>query len=463
MFSYPSFAETEQDLDAWFFYTDGYFLDGEDGTFSDPTNYNEHLATMSMSMAMAGFYSNIGNDGKQGDRQYLHKQKNIYKLLADIGVPTKDIYISESNFKKPETDSIGVAIGSKYIGNDGEILIPISVRGAGYEAEWYGNTSIGTEGEHEGFSLAAEKVFNQVQDYISDHKLDEAVKSGKVKFWIAGYSRAGATSNLAAKRLVEEYCNGKDAEHMNHVYAYCFEAPKGGLNTEMLLSPDMYECIHNCINNADLVPLVAPEEMGFIRYGVDHYIPGSTDTDTVKSSTKVWSFVKNQEFAKTYETWSDNAVWSVGSKEYNAQRAKMLSQLKSVDPTGIYFYDRFDTATVNYFLSTFGGDMIKEKSSSLKQEQFIRLFVRAFQAWGLYGCYDGNFRSGITSYSWKDGGGKFQEALQLATKILFGKTQKELDGIMNAAGGIMERIGHAKDISKRLIWDDLVGDWCSLT
>lgn len=65
-FSYPSVVETSDDLDAVFYYSDGYFLDGSDAANNDPALYNSHLATMSMAMAMAGFYSNIGNDGALG-------------------------------------------------------------------------------------------------------------------------------------------------------------------------------------------------------------------------------------------------------------------------------------------------------------------------------------------------------------------------------------------------------------
>ena len=80
---------------------------------------------------------------------------------------------------------------------DGDVLVPISVRGAGYESEWAGNLTMGTEGEHKGFQAAAEQVFQQVQQYIQDYNLTQAIENGKVKFWITGYSRSAATANLA--------------------------------------------------------------------------------------------------------------------------------------------------------------------------------------------------------------------------------------------------------------------------
>ncbi len=463
-FSYPSVTDGEVDLTASFFYSDGYFLNGKDGQFGDPNLYNPHLATMSMCMAMAGFYSNIGNDGSlasHGDRKYTYKSQNIERLLTDIGVAPEDIFISETNTLKPGKDTIGVAIGHKSIGKDGEILIPIAVRGAGYESEWYGNTTVGQSGEHEGFAIAADQVFELVKQYINDYDLVDAVMNSKVKFWIAGYSRAGATSNLTARRLVEEYSDGSSMN--NQIYAYCFEAPKGGLNSEMNLEEEKYYCIHNCINKVDPVPLVAPGDMGFIRYGVDHYVPGTAEC-SVKTDKTVWSFVKNQPWAKDYQTWYDNLSWTVGTSSYNNQRAKMKSQLTSIDPENIYFYDRFSTATINYALGAYHiVDMIEPVETKLTQEQYITILMRALQAWGFYGTTNGDFRTGYAVNAQSTV--TFQDALQSLTLLLFGKSAEEREGLMIALSGAMDRISNSgiEDFSAYSIWEDVIGDWCSLT
>ena len=468
-FSYPSVVEPDKDLDSKFYYSDGYFLTATGFYNGDPTKYNSHLATMSMAMAMAGFYSNIGNDGKLGsDRTYTYKSQNIERLFTDIGVAPDDIYISESNTVKPGTSSIGVAIGQKNIGNNNKrdeyVLVPVAVRGAGYESEWYGNTSVGESGEHEGFAIAADQVFQQVQNYIKNYGLEEKVSKGRVKFWIAGYSRAGATSNLTAKRLIEAYCDGTDAAQNNQVYAYCFEAPKGGVNSAMKLDESKYYSIHNCINKADAVPLVAPEEMGFIRYGVDHYIPGASKAGAVKSDSTVWSYVKDQAWAGKYKTWYDNASYAVGSSEYQAQRSKMLAQLGSVDPANIYFYDRFKLATINYLGSAVGSDLISELSGKqITQEEFCRIFVRALQSWGFYESYNRDLRKGYAG-QFANGNGKlypaFEDALQTVTKILFSKSAADLNGMMSAAGGTMDRLSTGTLLD---IYDDMVGDWTSIS
>lgn len=469
-FSYPSVVETSDDLDAVFYYSDGYFLNGYGSNNGEPKDYNTHLATMSMAMAMAGFYSNIGNDGTLGsDRAYTYKSQNIERLLTDIGVNPDDIYISDSNTVKPGTNTIGVAIGQKTIGSDGAVLVPIAVRGAGYESEWYGNTTVGTRGEHKGFATAADQVFKQVQNYIRDYGLTEAVNTGKVKFWIAGYSRAGATSNLTAKRLIEAYCDGTSTAMNNQVYAYCFEAPKGGVNSAMKLKAEKYYGIHNCINKADVVPLVAPEEMGFIRYGVDHYIPGGT-AGLIHASSNVWSYVKTRVSAdKGYMTWYDNTAYTTDSDQYKAQRKWMLEQLKSVDPTNIYFYDNFRMAQVNYIRGAIGAtdmfDPITDRNgkNTITQEEFARVFVRALQSWGFYRSYDADFRDGYTG-QFKNSGGKvgvsFEYALQTVTKIFFSKSAAELNGMMDAASGTMDRLSFSTLLK---IYDNMIGDWTTLS
>lgn len=446
-FSYASIGDSEADIDSNFYYSDGYFLD-------NPEQYNAHLATMSMTMAMASMGSNIGCDGKltKGyDLDYTYKSQNIEKLLTDIGVDSEEIYIKDTYSVKPTTSSIGMAIGQKNF--DGYAVVPIVVRSAGYESEWSGNVTIGSSGEHEGFAKAAKQVFEEVQDYIDRYGLTEDVKNGKVKFWIMGYSRGGATANLTAKRLVEAYCGGTDGKN-NQVYAYCFEAPQGGRNSAMKLDQSKYLGIHNCINKVDIVAEVVPDEMGFIRYGVDHYVPGEAEASNTPSKDQtVWSYVNKQSWASSYCALYDNESYTVGSTQYNTQRTKMLEQLKAIDPLNICFYDCFQISELNYVppkLSKLDGDTIT-------QEQFNRIFLRSLQAWGFYDSSSGDFRSGFVE---SNKGASFQDALQVVTKILYGKSAEDMEGITEAVGSVSNRLGYGTLYD---IWDDMIGDWTSLS
>ncbi len=478
-FSYASVGDTALDLDSNYYYSDGYFLFGQDSYCvawtdadgrGDPREYNPHLASMSMAMALAGFYSNIGNDGEfdsqsQYDLTYTYKSQNIEKLLTDIGVEPDDIYISDTYAVKPGTYTIGVAIGKKEIenGDSTSTLVPIVVRSAGYESEWTSNVTVGISGEHEGFANAADQVFAQVQNYISTYGLEDEVQAGKLKFWIMGYSRGGATSNLTAKRLVEAYCDGTSDAMNNQVYAYCFEAPQGGRNSEMKLDESKYYCIHNCINRADLVPEVAPKEMGFMRYGVDHYVPGeATATQTPSTDTFVWHYVKNQDWASSYKSWFDNKSYEVGSTQYNEQRAKMLAQLASVDPENTDFCDYFTISELDYITYPLVSTSdLSPDGAAITQEQFIHIFIRALLSWGLNGS-GGDLRSRYYNQYSTEGVQfqSFEEALRAVVPIVFGKTAEDLEGIMN---GVMAGYNSLGFFTMIEYYDQILLKWFVLT
>lgn len=470
-FSFLSVDDSNMDSDSNFYYSDGYFLNGNDGDNNDPTIYNEHLATTSMAMAISAFYSAIGSDGKlldtlnnnknYGDRSYTYKSQNIKKFLTDIGVSQDDIFINDFNSIKPSSDSIGVAIGQKVIAGTEYVLIPIAIRGQGYESEWASNVTVGKSGEEQGFASAADTVFDTVKEYIANYNLEDEIASGKVKFWIAGYSRAGATANLTAKRLIEKYCSGESTSTNNQVYAYCFEAPQGGINTAMKLDESKYYSIHNCINMVDLVPLVAPKEMGFIRYGVDHYVPGSKSS-SIETDSTVWSILQDKDWASTYKTWHDNTAYEVGSSNYDT--SEMLKQLVSINKD-IHFTDYFKIADLDLtgFLI---GDLVDEVDYSgegIKQSEYLRIFWRALLSWGLYtGDYRDSYVNEVGKLSHDNFAPySFEEALQTFIITIFSKSTTEQSDIVTCLTyGASAFINSSSYIS---IFDDLLGDWCKLS
>ncbi len=303
VFFFPSDQDRQLDIPARFFYSDGFFEE-------DPYTYNDHLATASICLAMSGFYSNEGD--------YPTKRRNIVQYMKDIGVAESDIYSNRYSTIKPQTASIGVTIGKKNL-SDGRVLIPIAIRGSNYELEWVSNVTLGRTGEAQGFSEAAGKVFGEVKRYIARENLQDKITSGNVVFWVAGYSRAGATANLTAKRLVDEYSAAG-----NKIFAYGIEPATGGFAGEEKSGLN-YGCIHSIVNRSDLVPRVAPYAMGFKRYGTDHYIPGSNP-----------GTVRSDDYGINY----DNTSYKTTSAEYQTVKAKMLAQLSAVNPN-ITFSDTF--------------------------------------------------------------------------------------------------------------------------
>lgn len=308
-----------------FYYSDGYFLE-------DPTVYNTHLATMSINVAVAAFGRNTTD---VGDNAYANHFANVKQLFADIGCDDVNFFANEDYQIKPtyygeegRLSTIGVAISQKEItvGEDSYTLVPVAIRGGGYESEWSSNVSIGKDGEAKGFSDAANQVYTHIQNYIENYGLSEKVESGKVKFWVVGYSRAGATANLTSKRLVDSYAEGG-----NQVYGYTFEAPMGGVNSAIqkfdYTGNGTYPTIHNTVNENDFVTLVAPTEMGFIRYGVDHLIGSDYN----------------------------NGIYA--NSEYYARKELMIQQLRAINPY-YEFDDNWAMAELSIYGAIFGNGIM---------------------------------------------------------------------------------------------------------
>ena len=347
-----------------FYYSDGYF-------FEDPTVYNTHLATMSINLAAAAFgrYS----DDVKGNA-YANHFANVKQLFSDIGCADVNFFANEDYQIKPayygedgRLSTIGVAISQKEISVHGEAytLVPVAIRGGSYESEWASNVSIGDKGEAAGFADAADQVYGHIQNYIKDYGLSEKVASGKVKFWVVGYSRAGATANLTSKRLVDSYAEGG-----NRIFGYTFEAPMGGVRSDDDKKPytgnGTYPTIHNTINELDFVTLVAPSEMGFIRYGVDHLVGSTT---------------------------GESGISYKADGEYYQQRMKMLAQLNAINPY-FKFDDSWEVADINIILSNIpliGTDLIDKGEQSWDNPNrecknmymFLRWFFARVQGDGL--------------------------------------------------------------------------------
>ena len=248
-----------KDSEATFYYSDEYFFDRS-------YDRNNSLATMSLCLAMSSFASN------DTSIPYSNKSINARNLLEQIGFSnfrTNDYYE-----EKPQTDSIGVVAANKKIEVDGKeyTLLAVSFRGGGYESEWAGNFKLGEKGYHDGFTLARNEALRFIRKYIRDHDI-----TGDIKLWIAGYSRAAATTNLVSGEINNIINRGGSLGNNTrlkdiNLYAYCFATPRGTLNNLG------YQNIHNTIHPGDAVPKVAPIEFGFMRFGQFEFIPTATSS-----------------------------------------------------------------------------------------------------------------------------------------------------------------------------------------
>lgn len=431
-FSFNSISSTVEDIDSAFYYSDGFFA-------GDPTSYNEHLATMSLDLAMSAFNASAGNFKDDTKRIFNNRFAHVKQLLSDIGCSDDNTWISPSYLTEPTTDSIACAISQKELktsdGKDtGYTLVPIAIRGANYDKEWVSNVTVGAgTGEAEGFASAANTVTKAVTAYIRDYNLQSRIDAGKVKFWVVGYSRAGATANLTSKRLVDAYSKIGKAGSFNQIYGYDFEAPQGGVTSAEVSGMD-YSCIHNLINKTDVVPKVAPTVMGFKRYGADVYMP----------------------------------QYSVGTADYETQKALMLNQLTAVNPS-ITFDDYFHLATVNYLGSTilafYAYDQIGEVDdpTGTKAEAWLDTFVDNFVNWALEDNSRGVAGTGTLRQRYAAntiwGTETFQTALQNIVGLVYSKPPETAKNIKDSASSIMDKLS---TLQLRDIYDNVIGDWYTL-
>ena len=207
----------------------------------DPCLFNMALCRQSAAMAISGYGANSGEPWS-----------NACEFLRNCGF--KDLLPSKDYSLTCQPRTIGCVFGKMKLGFR-TTLIAASVRGGNYFGEWGGNFLLGREGDHEGFALAANKLLKELRAYCSKIK-------GKKYLWVTGFSRGGAVANLLA-------CYAKD--DFDKVFAYCFEAPLGAEKSRAATNPCPY--IFNILDPNDLVPLLAPPEFGFCRYGVDMFYP----------------------------------------------------------------------------------------------------------------------------------------------------------------------------------------------
>ena len=323
-----------------FYYSDGYFAE-------DPKYYNEHLATLAASMALAAMPAVY-----EGEYTEDKVAKNILDMFVAMGYSDIFVHYPQPEYFGPDAENlstIGYAIAKRTVVIDGKetTIIATAIRGSDYGAEWASNVTLGSGlGEAQGFGDAARQVKQGIDAYIARYGID----TDSAKFFITGYSRAGATSNLVAKKLTDAY--GED-----QVYAYCIEAPKGGVFSE-LKEGFTYTNIHNIINGVDVVPTVGPAQMGFIRYGVDHMIPDG----------------------------------KVGSEAYNEQKQLMLQQLSEINRY-IQQDDYFHEATLEYLFSKFGlFDMISENwvTDFDCPNDWVPYFIEKFQEYAFSDLNNGS-------------------------------------------------------------------------
>ena len=356
------------------YYKDSYFNESS-------YNYNASLATMSLCFAVSAFGAGQVND-------YENKSKNArYMLNSIIGVSDDTIETNDWFKTKPTTDSIGVIAGNKSIkvGEENYTLIAVAIRGGGYEKEWASNFTIGSSGQHVGFNTAKNNVIAFLKKYISNQNI-----TGKVKLWITGYSRAGATANLVGGELDNTSTISSNVTYnKGDIYTYCFEPPAGALASDVD-GKSVYNNIFNIINRNDPVPYVAPKKLGFFRYGIDYYLP---DKGTTAS--------------------------------YSSQKDKMSSIYNTLDNTKSYTIDDFQMKKIKLKTGIFSGEdftiIQNDSENNMSQGQFLENYIKKIST---------EFIISRENYV-----SKYQNGIREICKVMFGcedgETEKFTESVTN--------------------------------
>ena len=315
--------DSETDHPCPFTYSDEYFS-------QSGYNYRQDLATVTMAMCFAA--GNVADPAR-----YKEGPANLIDFFDQIGF--KDFEANKDFTERPGRNTFGVGIANKVIYIDGEkyTVIGMGLRGCGYYAEWAGDLNVGLEGEHTGFAICRDTALAFLKDYLAKH----TEITGKVKLWCTGYSRGAAGTNMLGGAIDDIIASGssigKNVElSADDVYFYCYEPPMGADVNK--IGSSIYNNIHNIVNYNDLVVKVAPECMGFGRYGVDHVLPSAKLDDNYDAL--------KADMLEVFSTFENAGTYRIDNFKYvtvtpKATISKIINLKNGITMTQGEFLDRF--------------------------------------------------------------------------------------------------------------------------
>lgn len=355
------------------------------------------MATLSKDFTIASY----GSSENTFPTKWARKDKNGKRFLEDCGF--SNLFTSAEFNQQTGRDTLGYLFGSKHIKvydqksrqNKEFTLVAVGVRGAGYGAEWASNLTIGNNNgaagqssnnslkyRHYGFDHSAQKVLNDLQAYTSG-------MTGNIKYWVVGYSRAGAVANLVAGDITKNASSYKTS--IDDVYGYTFEAAAGALTTE---DPNgtIYPNIHNIINVMDAVPRVSTDLFKHGRLGVDYRVPFHGNADSNNTAyynnmrsvlpmvakianiyNKTYSRKENDKYEDPVITDSNPSTYpynqklqmkSFGITNFNSGFVENVSSSK-IAPTNGWYLDDFLDSFIEKFFSSRAWDARKLKETTI--------------------------------------------------------------------------------------------------
>lgn len=249
--TYPYYGFVEDPERPWESVYDALDETGEiqySDTFFDDVSPGDHpkLRAASYALALAGYENQT--DGYPSPS--TSPNPKLYNMLGQMGFAD---YQSWDTSSEQNGHSMGTTIGHKTLAS-GQELIVVAPRNYNYMTEWLSNFNIGTNGDHAGFSEAAQLVVDRFNQYVSSRNLTN------YKVWLVGYSRGGAVADLAAKYINTNLQNYSMAA--DDFYAYTFGAPRASATSTN------YSNIHDVKDGNDLLlGYVFPAAWGFYNTG----------------------------------------------------------------------------------------------------------------------------------------------------------------------------------------------------
>lgn len=342
--------------------------------------FNPHLCSLAMALTIAACPSSHDYDDKFSNAVLFFEE-----LDCDKGV----FVVNDDYRKKPETDTIGLVCSHRTIqvpNEDDEYedcnLVFLSIRGESYGLEWASNLKAGSSGNHQGFTEASDKAIAFLRAYIKNAQLE-----GRTKFLLSGFSRAAATINLTAGRLIDEAIDAGadydeetgydlsgvfgDAEietYQSDLYTYCFEPPAAVLADTDAKRQSAYEDhknIFNIVNPCDIVPLVMPSKFQFLRYGADVKLPAPTDGAKWVAAKRKMLICAN----KLGQSFEPDLVDTFTNVTFVTRWLAITETPKHPNPQNMFLVEFFDTLTLSAFINS------RKKYYTNFQELFRRAYI----------------------------------------------------------------------------------------
>lgn len=239
---------------------------------SDNTAYSKSLASLGVMLSADAYVDSKCNfDGGKAATS-LADYQTIYENLKcdDISVTV----MNKSSFEKDKTDLANYILANHsfvYKGAKRQVFF-ITIEGTNGPDQWTSNFDIGyandtykeLTGEHKewsntkdakGFNIAANRVLNAVNAYVSDKKQEGA----EPYYFITGHSRGAAVANILGHLI-----NETSADMKKSTFVYTYACPN--TTTELPEKP-VDENIFNFVNETDLISAIPLKGWGFGTYG----------------------------------------------------------------------------------------------------------------------------------------------------------------------------------------------------